>query len=124
MVFPRRGISFRIGANFWSRSIGRSRFGGRSWGAGRRRIYRRSISAYLAHRHLVNIGDRYHLRSPLCGRCIESGTRDLNGCAYKIIQPGPLELVSNVRGYVGQQIVPVTARMVLAENAMQRQLYT
>ena len=71
----------------------------------------------------MNIGDRHHLGSTLRGRCIESAARNLYRRPNQIVEPWPLQFVSNVRRYIGQQKMPITPRMVLTENAMQRQLH-
>ena len=79
-----------------------------------------AFPVYFAQRHLVNIRDRHHLRGSRRSDSIESCTRDLYGCANQIVQACPLEFVGDVCHYVGQEIVPITTWMVLAENAVQR----
>ena len=67
----------------------------------------------------MDVGDGYHPGGPLRRRLIENTTYDLYLCTDQIIEPWSLEFVGNLRRYVGQQIMPVTPGMVLANNAMQ-----
>ena len=112
----------RRGAGFWSRAIGRNGFNGRRRSTSRRSVCRWSPAAYLAQRHLVNIRYGHHSGSSLRRRCIENAARGLDRRSNKIIKPRPLKFVGNVCRLICKQIVPIAPRMVLTENAMQRQL--
>ena len=59
------------------------------------------------------------LEAPSAAVLIENTTYDLYLRTDQIIEPWSLQFVGNLRRYVGQQIMPVTPGMVLANNAMQ-----
>ncbi len=129
-----RGCRFRRGGRFRSRSHFRARTarwngvtrrrGRRCCGCiARRSARRRGSSVYFAERHLVNVRHRHHFRSPRRRRCVERASCNLHRRAHQIIEVGPLEFVRYVRRHVGQQKMPITSGMVLAENAMQCQLH-
>ncbi len=70
----------------------------------------------------MNVRNRHHFGSPLCGRCVVSAARDLDGRTHQIIKPWPLEFVGYVRRHIGEQEVPISPWVVLAKNAMQCEL--
>src|ERR1700684_2776522 len=115
---------FWIGRDFWRWSTWRSRGvtgwrGNACWGRGCWWGCGRSSSRQLGQWHLVDVGDRYHAGGPLRRRLIENTAYDLYLRTDQLIEPWSLQFVSNLRRYVGQQIMPVTPGMVLANNAMQ-----